>query len=338
MRHVTRTARSSPRSSRAPPAHAHVAGTTLPAWTMPSSRAARSPAPTRAALGVDTRAARRAPSPTAAVVKLLRGRLRARRTSSRRRCSAPGRARLVISDPSVVCDRTRRMDLGRRLPRRTPSSTARPPVESACSAGIRRPNGTRSPVSRVTCCPATGSRSDGVRVTTPLRTAADLGCSTARRTRLGAMDALARAHGFSQQDIAGLLRRYRGAAAWSSSATLVATLDPRAESQPESWMPVVHRRRGPGPARAAGLGHGRGSLGPPRPGVPARPDPGRVRRRGVPPCRTAARRHDEQRRAALRRAGWIVIVVTQDGLAAAVTSVPGSPSCAVALRSRRVRG
>ena len=49
---------------------------------------------------------------------------------------------------------------------------------------------------------------NGVRVTTPLRTALDLGCRLPRRQALAAMDALMRAHRFTQADVARSVPRY----------------------------------------------------------------------------------------------------------------------------------
>lgn len=78
-----------------------------------------------------------------------------------------------------------------------------------------------------------------MRVTTPLRTALDLGCNLPRRDALAAMDALARAHGFSKHDLTQLLGRYRRRRGVVQARELVALVDSRAESQPESWMREV---------------------------------------------------------------------------------------------------
>ena len=75
----------------------------------------------------------------------------------------------------------------------------------------------------------------GVRVTTPLQTALDLGCKLPRRPALAAMDGLMRAHGFTTADLARALPRYfrrRGAV---QLRELVPVVDPRAESAAESW-------------------------------------------------------------------------------------------------------
>jgi hypothetical protein len=156
----------------------------------------------------------------------------------------------------------------------------------------------------------------GVRVTTPLRTAADLGCGLWAPHALGAMDALMRAHGFTRQDLQRLLRRYRRRRGVVQLRKLVALVDPRAESQPESWTRWFIVEDG---------------LPCPEPQVWVVIEGERVRldlayRR----ARVAVEydgeefhtspedsEHDEERRAALRRAGWIVIVVDRAGLTAA---------------------
>lgn len=154
---------------------------------------------------------------------------------------------------------------------------------------------------------------DGVRVTTPLRTAADLGCRLWAPHALGAMDALVRAHGFTQQDLQRLLRRYRRRRGVVQLRSLVALVDPRAESQPESWARWFIVQDG---------------LPCPTPQVWVVAEGQRVRLDlAYPRARVLVeydgeefhtspedRAHDEQRRAALRRAGWIVVVVDRAGL------------------------
>jgi hypothetical protein len=75
----------------------------------------------------------------------------------------------------------------------------------------------------------------GVRVTTPARTALDLGCKLSRRRALAAMDALMRATGFTTAEAKVLLRRYRGRRGVVQLRELLPLVDPRAESARESW-------------------------------------------------------------------------------------------------------
>ncbi len=156
---------------------------------------------------------------------------------------------------------------------------------------------------------------DGVRVTTPLRTAADLGCRLWAPHALGAMDALARAHGFTQQDLQRLLRRYRRRRGVVQLRTLVALLDPRAESQPESWTRWFIVQDGlpcpepqvwvavEGTQLRLDLAYRHARVLVEYDGEEFHTSPG-------------DRVHDEERRAALRRAGWLVIVVDRAGLTA----------------------
>jgi hypothetical protein len=79
----------------------------------------------------------------------------------------------------------------------------------------------------------------GVLVTTPLRTALDLGCHLRRREAYAAMNALARQHALSRDDFTrsvGRFRRRRGVIQLRELASLV---EPRIESQRESWLFVT---------------------------------------------------------------------------------------------------
>jgi hypothetical protein len=75
----------------------------------------------------------------------------------------------------------------------------------------------------------------GVRVTTPLRTALDLGCRLNRRDGLAAIDALLRAHGLTVADLVRCLPRFAGRRGVIQLRELVALADARAESPGESW-------------------------------------------------------------------------------------------------------
>ena len=77
---------------------------------------------------------------------------------------------------------------------------------------------------------------DGLRVTTPLRTALDLGCRLARRDAFAAMNALARAQRFDRRDAMRTLPRYRRRRGVVQLKQLVPHLEPRVESWRESWV------------------------------------------------------------------------------------------------------
>ena len=124
-----------------------------------------------------------------------------------------------------------------------------------------------------------------------------------------------RAHGFTRLDLQRLLRRYRRRRGVVQLRTLVALVDPRAESQPESWL------------RWFIVDHG---LPCPEPQVWVVVEGQRVRLDlAYPRARVLVeydgeefhtepedREHDRCRRQALRDAGWYVIVVDRTMLSA----------------------
>lgn len=76
----------------------------------------------------------------------------------------------------------------------------------------------------------------GVPVTTPLRTALDLGCCLRRREAFAAMVALARLHGLTKEDLVRELGRYRRRRGVIQLRGLAGLVDPRIESQREAWV------------------------------------------------------------------------------------------------------
>ncbi|WP_343047694.1 type IV toxin-antitoxin system AbiEi family antitoxin domain-containing protein [Nocardioides daedukensis] len=76
----------------------------------------------------------------------------------------------------------------------------------------------------------------GIRVTTPLRTACDLGRLLHRDQAFAAMDALMRVGGFSNLRLQIELERFKGARGVRQARSLAPLADPRAESQPESIL------------------------------------------------------------------------------------------------------
>jgi hypothetical protein len=223
-------------------------------------------------------------------------------------------ARLVTSPTSVLVDRTAAwlwdVDCFRYA-----ELDGLPPLESCVLRGHQATQ--RDEVDGVTrdLLPEDWVELGGVRVTTPLRTAADLGCRLWAPHALGAMDALMRAHGFTRHDLQRLLRRYRRRRGVVQLRALVALVDPRAESQPESWIRWFIVEDG---------------LPCPEPQVWAVVDGQRVRLDlAYPRGRILVeydgeefhtdpddREHDRLRRKALRDAGWYVIVVDRTMLSA----------------------
>lgn len=79
----------------------------------------------------------------------------------------------------------------------------------------------------------------GVKVTTPLRTALDLGCLLPRRSALAALDGFMRHHGLTRDDFKKELPRYFRRRGVVQLRELVNIADPRAESPGESWTRIA---------------------------------------------------------------------------------------------------
>jgi Protein of unknown function (DUF559) len=154
-----------------------------------------------------------------------------------------GAAALVISPHTVVADRTAAWIWGvdcfsfREL-------DVVPPLETRTFRGHRAParSGIRAGQRDL------GSNDwmfvAGVRVTTPLRTALDLGCTLSRRDAVAAMDALARAHGFTSTELVRGAHRYFRRRGVVQLRELAALVDPRAESMGESWTRIEMHDQG----------------------------------------------------------------------------------------------
>lgn len=219
-------------------------------------------------------------------------------------------AALVVSDQTVLCDRSAAWVLGCEAFRFRELDVA-PPLESFVLRG-------HDPTDRPECdggtrdlLPCDWMAIDGVKVTTPLRTAMDLGCKLSRREALAVMDALMRAYGFTLADMLRLLPRYFRRRGVIQLRQLVRLVDGRSESSGESWTRLEIADRG---------------LPMPEPQFWVLVD-------GVPTYRLdhayaharvaveydgeefhsggEAREHDRIRREWLRDHGWTVIVVTK---------------------------
>lgn len=231
-------------------------------------------------------------------------------TSMRARATA-----LVVSPYSIVRDRTaswlwgvechEHAELDGTPPIETCVLRGHEPTERAGVAGIVRD-----------LEPGDWTELHGVRVTTPLRTALDLGCLLRPHRALGAMDALMRAHGFTQAEMRVAMRRYRRRRGVVQLRWLVNVVDPAAESQPESWVRwFIVERELPVPVPQVwveidGLSF-RLDLAYPRARVAVEYDGDEFHRT------PEQRAHDERRRNLLRSAGWVVIVVRKEDLSLA---------------------
>jgi hypothetical protein len=157
---------------------------------------------------------------------------------------------------------------------------------------------------------------EGVRVTTPVRTACDLACLRGRNAAKAVYDAFARRFGLTCADYEMTLRRFRGRRGVKQARELAQYADGRVESAGESWTLMTIRDDG---------------LEPPTPQVWVElPGYGRVRLdTAYEHLRIAVeydgeefhssaedRAADARRRDALARAGWIVIVVRKSDFTA----------------------
>jgi very-short-patch-repair endonuclease len=139
----------------------------------------------------------------------------------------------VIPPGSVICDRTALWIHGAAIVGPDGRHQA-PPIDVFRLAGgtrVRRPQcqgGTR------TLDRDDVMELDGVLVTTPLRTALDLGRLAGRDDAFAALDALMRAGRFTVADLSDQLPRFRGARGVRQLRQLVPWADPNAESPAES--------------------------------------------------------------------------------------------------------
>jgi uncharacterized protein DUF559 len=156
---------------------------------------------------------------------------------------------------------------------------------------------------------------DGIRVTTPLRTALDLGCRLHRSEALAALDGFMRTCGLTREDLQAELPRYRGRRGVVQLRRLVAIASELAESPGESWTRMAIIDAGlPAPrlqlwVKDNGVDRYRLDMSYPRHKVAVEYD-------GREFHDSKERRDaDEERRDWLRTQGWTVIVVRSTSFA-----------------------
>lgn len=154
---------------------------------------------------------------------------------------------------------------------------------------------------------------DGVRVTTAVRTAADLGCLRGRSSAYAAMCGLARAGGFGSAELAALLPRFAGRRGVIQLRGLVPLVEPRCESPGECWTLLMILDSGlarPKPQHEfwlEGWGLVRLDFAYPHLKICVEYD-------GEEFHDDESRAHDKARRWHLRQQGWVVIVVRKEDL------------------------
>ena len=221
-------------------------------------------------------------------------------------------ARLVTSEHAVVCDRTAAWIHGIEV-FEWHETEVLPPIESYVLR--HHPSPRRAGV-------AGGSRDllecdvmvvNGVRVTTPIRTALDLACKLSARDGLAALDAFMRAFGITREDLRRVLVRYFRRRGVRQARPLVAMADPRSESPAESWTRYEIVSQGlPAPVPQhwiEGVPTFRLDLSYPRHRIVVEYDGQEFH------SRRADRERDRRRREWLRDHGWIVIVVDRSSFA-----------------------
>ncbi|WP_426242894.1 hypothetical protein [Nocardioides sp. LHG3406-4] len=242
-------------------------------------------------------------------------------------------AALVVSDHSVVCDRTAAWIWGVDCFAYA-ELDGTPALETCVLRGHRateRPEvdgGTRDLRDEDWVI------LDGVRVTTPLRTAMDLGCALRRPVAFAAMEELMRVHGFALADLRRLLPRYFRRRGVVQLRQLVPLVRGVAESQPEAWMRLAIIDHGlPEPAAQhwvtdAGRPVFRLDLAYPRARIAIEYDGEEWH------TSERDRTRDLARRAWLEQRGWTVVVLTKQSLND--VSDPWVTELATLLRTRKV--
>lgn len=223
---------------------------------------------------------------------------------SRAACAA-----LVIAPGSVVRDRTAAWIHGVDVFTH-PEHEVLPPIET-CVGRFKAPSercgvdgGTRD------LAPGDVMVVHGVAVTTPLRTALDLGCNLRRRDALAALDQFMRTFGFTRKQYTAETVRFFRRRGVVQLRQLIPLADPRAESPRESWTRLEIMDAGlPAPEcqfwiEIDGVPTYRLDLAYPRHRVVIEYDGEEFHDRTP-----EQREHDEQRRAWLERNGWTVVVV-----------------------------
>lgn len=148
------------------------------------------------------------------------------------RAAAVGR---VVTAHHVICDRTAAWIHGVRAYSLKELATV-PAVEACALRGHAPTQLTGTDGRSRDLAPGDIMTIGGVRLTTPLRTAMDLGCNLHRREAMAALNDFARLHGITAPVISKELPRFRRRRGVVQLRRLVPLIDARIESQRESWV------------------------------------------------------------------------------------------------------
>lgn len=218
-------------------------------------------------------------------------------------------ARLVVAPGQVACDRTAAWIHGIDVLTYAEHDVL-PPVET-CALRWRPPTRRDGVLGRTRdLSPGDVMCVGGLHVTTPLRTALDLGCNLRRREAMAALDAFARVHGLDREQLQTEAIRYFRRRGVVQLRQLIPLADPRAESARESWTRIAIIDAGlpcPEPQfwiEIGGVPTYRLDLAYPRHRIVIEYDGEQFHDRTE-----EQKQHDRERRAWLHRNGWTVIVV-----------------------------
>jgi hypothetical protein len=139
----------------------------------------------------------------------------------------------VVGAGHVACDRTAAWLHGVDVFERRPGGV--PPIEVCVLRGSSPSERSEIRARTRDLAAEDVERAGGVLVTTPLRTALDLGCILRRRDALAALDQFRRLYGITEQRLAQSAVRYFRRRGVVQLRHLIPLSDPRAESPRETW-------------------------------------------------------------------------------------------------------
>lgn len=142
---------------------------------------------------------------------------------------------LVVDPGHVACDRTAAWIHGIDS-FTSEESVVLPPIEICSLRGTHQTERADADGHTRDLEPADIMSIGGLRVTTPTRTALDLACLLRRREAYAVLNEFARHHAITKEQLGSeLRRRYRGRRGVVQARALIPLVDPRLESQRESW-------------------------------------------------------------------------------------------------------
>ncbi len=144
----------------------------------------------------------------------------------------------VLSEHQVISDRTAAWVHGINTYSRVEESQP-PPVETCAVRGFTRTRLAGADGHTRDLLPDDITIIGGVPVTTPLRTALDLGCNLNRREAMAALNEFAKNHGITRNALSKELPRFRGRRGVVQLRGLVPLVNRHLEAQRESWVLVA---------------------------------------------------------------------------------------------------